>query len=246
MNDIVTFKYWKPFLEEGAEKNDSSIKVIYGVPTGGSLLLTENISQTENVLIYGATGSGKSNFLHTFIKGNMLTTSSRDMSLVLVDAKRVELSCYKDSEYLYCPIVKNEEDFLKTINNILIEAHKREELLKGNDFSLIGNLPRIIMIIDEYADLINEEINEAMSTLLKVGHRVGIHVILATQRVNKLISKINLVDKFKTVICLANCDDKLTRKLFGVIYKLDGFGDSLIRYQGKIIRCQELYMTFND
>ncbi len=245
MKEIFTLKYWEPFLKESVIKDKSLVNVIYGVPSGESSLLMESISQAENVLVYGTTGSGKSVFLHTFIKSNMLTASPNDMRLVLVDSKRVEFCCYKNSEYLYWPPIEKEEDLLKVINNLLVECHKRESLLKGNDFTISHDLPRIIMVIDEYADIQNEIIDVALSKLLNVGYKFGIHVVLASQRAINLISKINLTNDFKTIVALTNFDDKLTRKLIGEYIELNGRGDSILLHDGKIVRCQGLYTPYN-
>ncbi len=239
MSEVHHLTHWLPSLKMDAE---NEAKVIYGIPKGQKSLLMEDMSQAGNVLIYGSSGSGKSIFLHTFILSNSLNVPSDSIRLILVDPKQVEFFQYKDSGLLLCPIIENKEQFLKEIRNLLKECKRREKLLSDGDGSLYSSrkLPFIVMAIDEYAAFEDQRIDKVLQDVLKSGPKVGVHVLLATQRVDILANKMNLLENFETIVCQRNSNEKITKKLFGEVQKLDEHGDSLILHNGKIDRCQGL------
>lgn len=249
MLDTLTLKFWEPFFRTVKINNDCPAKVVYGCPEGKTSIIYDDISKAENVLVYGRTGSGKSVFLHTFIKGVSMFNTVEDVKLVLVDSKRVEFNQYNNSELLLCPIINNGDELLAKTKELINECNKRKETIGDNDFEATRkknnqHLPYILLVIDEYAVIANKELNNALLELMKDGFKYGIHVVLSTQRISSWVADIDFFKSFKTIICQANYDEKETRKLIGDYVELKGSGDSLVLRDGGLTRTQGLYISY--
>ena len=107
MGDIFTLKFWEPFLRVVRIDDYCPVRVLYGIPKDGSPMIHDYIFDAENILVFGTTGSGKTTFLNTFIRGVSHISTVDDVRFVLVDSKRVDFNQYKDSELLLCPIINN-------------------------------------------------------------------------------------------------------------------------------------------
>lgn len=174
-----------------------------------------------------------------------------DVRFVLVDSKMVEFSQYKKSELLLCPIINNGDELLIKINEFIDERNKRKELIGDNDFETSRkqnkqNFPYILLVIDEYADIVNKELNKALLELMKDGFKYGIHVILSTQRISERVVDIEFFQSFKTIISQANYEEKETRKLIGDYAELISSGDFLVLRDGELTRTHGLYTSYND
>ena len=251
MLDILTLKFWEPFFRVVKINDGCPVKVVYGCPEGKTSIIHDDISKAENVLVYGTTGSGKSVFLHVFIKGASMLNTVEDVRLVLVDSKRFEFNQYMNSELLICPIINNSDELLAKTKELINECHKRKETIENNDFETSRRqnnwyFPYILLVIDEYADIANKELNNALLELMKDGFKYGIHVILSTQRISGWVADIDFFKSFKTIICQANYDEKETRALIGDYAELNGSGDSLVLRDGETIRTQGLYTSYNE
>ena len=234
MEPKYTLEYWDSFYKE----HQNNIEVVYGLPEGEDALIFDDIDKAENVIISGTAGSGKSVFLHTFIKGAMKYHTPDDIKFVLVDPKHIEFWQYRDSEFLYCPIIKEREEFLDVVGSLLQELENRKQ---NNTKS-----PRIALVVDEYCDLVfdhMEEVESSLSKLLKNGHRYGIHIFIALQRINfeDIVSK-KMINLFRTRICQLNYDKEESIFLVGkYLEDLKGQGDSLVLKGNELVRVQGLY-----
>lgn len=251
MLDTLTLKFWEPFFKAVKINNDCPVKVVYGCPEGKTSIIHDDISKAENVLVYGMTGSGKSVFLHTFIKGVSMFNTVEDVKLVLVDPKRVEFNQYKNSELLLCPIINNGDELLAKTKELINECNKRKETIRDNNFEATRkknnqHFPYILLVIDEYAVIANKELNNGLLELMKDGFKYGIHVVLSTQRISSWVADIDFFKSFKTIICQANYDEKETRKLIVDYVELKGSGDSLVLRDGELTRTQCLYTSYNE
>ncbi len=246
-----TLKFWEPFFREVKMRDGCPIKVVYGCPEGKTDIIHDDISKAENVLVYGTTGSGKSVFLSVFIKGASMFNTAEDVRLVLVDSKKVEFSQYKNGELLLCPIIDNGDELLIKINELIDERNKRKELIGDSDFETSRrqnnqHFPYILLVIDEYADVANKELNKALLELMRDGFKYGIHVVLSTQRISGCAADVGFFKSFKTIVCQSNYDKKETRALIGNYVELNGGGDSLVLRDGELTRTQGLYTSYNE
>lgn len=151
-----------------------------------------DLDPLPHLLVAGATGSGKSVLINGLIISLLSTNSPDDVKLILVDPKRVELTLYNGIPHLLTPVIT---DTVKTINAlrwVVSEMDRRFSVLSNAGKRNIsayrrdgGDMPYIVLIIDELADLMAVAANEvegAIVRLAQMARAVGIHLVLATQR----------------------------------------------------------------
>lgn len=240
-------------------------RVITGEP------LYANLAAMPHLLIAGTTGSGKSMFIHAIINALLFKNTPETLNLILVDPKRVELVRYETLPHLTMEPVL---DIKKTVlvmqwliremesRYILFQEHKVRDLQSYNRLQLQRRaeiLPRIVLIIDEMADLMLSQGNviEAMIVrLTQMARATGIHLILATQRpsvdvVTGLI-KANIPNR----ICFKVASQIDSRTVLDAIgaEKLIGAGDMLFmnygfpapkRLQAPLLTENEIHNTVN-
>jgi S-DNA-T family DNA segregation ATPase FtsK/SpoIIIE len=161
---------------------------VSGEPTFG------NIEKMPHLLIAGATGSGKSIFVHSIIISLLYKNSPQTMKLVLIDPKRVELSIYEGIPHLVSPVVTENKKAAGVFRWALTEMDKRYDTLQQagcrdirsyNSSHAKETLPYIVIIVDELADLMasfGREVEGSIVRLTQMARAVGIHLILSTQR----------------------------------------------------------------
>lgn len=185
--------------------NKTSLPIALGKSILGENIITD-LSGTPHLLIAGATGSGKSVCVNAILCSLLCRLSPQEMRLLLIDPKMVELAVYNGTPHLLSPVITEPKKaanslrwvigemesryqllrHLKVRNihsyNALIEKKKKEKKLKEND---PGKMPFIVLVIDEFADLMmvaRKEVEDSVSRLAAMSRAVGIHLILATQR----------------------------------------------------------------
>ncbi len=169
-----------------------------------------DLAKAPHILVAGATGQGKSVGLNAMIASLLYKKHPSQLKLVMVDPKRVELSMYSDLEKYYLAkvpdadraIITDVDKVINTLNSLCTEMDNRYKLLEGicknikeyNAKYLAGQLnpnnghkflPYIVVIIDEFADLImtaGKEVEKPICRIAQLARAVGIHMIIATQR----------------------------------------------------------------
>ncbi len=173
--------------------------------------LVVDLAKMPHLLIAGATGQGKSVGINTIIMSLLYKQHPAEVKLVLVDPKKVELSLYSRLENHFLTLMPGQEEsiitenkkVINTLNSLVIEMDERYKLLKAagvrniveynqkfSERRLNPNdghkfLPYIVMIIDEFADLImtaGKEIELPIARIAQLARAVGMHLIIATQR----------------------------------------------------------------
>lgn len=160
--------------------------------------LVADLTKMPHLLIAGATGSGKSVCINTIIMSLIMRSTPEDLRLILIDPKRVELAGYNELPHLIGQVVTDPDNALETMYWAVKEMERRYELLQEAKVrDIIGynekcsqekdleKLPYIVIIVDEFADLImtsGKEIELPITRLAQMARAVGIHLILATQR----------------------------------------------------------------
>lgn len=153
-----------------------------------------------HVLVAGATGAGKSAFLNALIAG-LLTCATPDvLRLLLIDPKRVELALYADIPHLLAPVVTDPAEAVAALERALAEMDRRLRLFArhgvrhlegyaalraGGQTPELEPLPRIVIVIDELADLMQaagDAVERAICRLAQLARATGIHLVVATQR----------------------------------------------------------------
>lgn len=203
-NKIADVIYMRDiFLSNEMHKSDALLSVALGKDIAGRPIVTD-LAKMPHLLIAGATGSGKSVCINTIICSLLLRCSPEEVRLVMIDPKRIELSGYEDIPHLIQNVVTDPEDAMNALNWAVYEMERRYELLqeaKVRDITTYNQkisdqpfddeihenykLPYIVLIVDEFADLImtaGREIELPIARLAQMARAVGIHIILATQR----------------------------------------------------------------
>lgn len=228
-----------------------------------------DLSTMPHLLMAGATGQGKSVGLNAILVSLLYKKHPSQLKLVLVDPKKVELSLYRIIERHFLaklpgeeePIITDTKKVVYTLNALCIEMDNRYDLLKEagtrnireyNDKFIKRKLnpqkghqylPFIVLVIDEFADLImtaGKEIEMPIARLAQLARAVGIHLIIATQRpsVNIITGTIKANFPARIAFKVSSKIDSRTILDTGGAEQLIGKGDMLVSYNGEITRLQ--------
>ena len=250
------------------QKNSMELPIALGKTISNETFVAD-LSKMPHLLMAGATGQGKSVGLNAVLASLLYKKHPAEIKFVLVDPKKVELTLYNKIERHYLAKLPDTEDaiitdtkqVINTLNSLTIEMDNRYDLLKAAFVRNIKEynekfklrklnpenghqyLPYIVLVIDEFADLImtaGKEIEAPIARLAQLARAVGIHLIIATQR-----PSVNVI----TGIIKANFP---TRVAFRVTSKIDsrtildsqgadqliGKGDMLISTGSTLTRLQ--------
>jgi len=228
-----------------------------------------DLSNMPHLLIGGATGQGKSIGLNSMLISLLFKKHPSQLKLVLIDPQKLELGLYRVIEKHFLAklpgeeesIISNPKRVVYTLNALCIEMDNRSDLLieagcrnireynekfsarklnpeKGHQY-----LPFIVLVIDEFADLImtaGKEVEMPIDRLARLGSKVGIHLIIATQRplVNIITGTIKANFPTKIAFKVFSKKDSTTILDAGGAEQLVGNGDMLLSYNGEITRLQ--------
>lgn len=186
--------YFKETIEQLSEKME--IPVVFGEDTYGETIIRDLIKM-PHLLVAGQTGSGKSVFLNSLISTVLATKKPQDVQLLLVDPKGNEFMSYDDVPHLLQPTATSLDDARELLEYAIEEMGARFELLKDykcrklSDYNEKSNdkLPYIVLVVDEFADLMlagtpkeRKEIEDMIVRVAQKARAVGIHLVLATQK----------------------------------------------------------------
>ena len=232
-----------------------------------------DLATMPHLLMAGATGQGKSVGINAVLVSLLYRKHPSQLKFVLVDPKKVELSLYKTIDRHFLAKLPGEEDAIitdtkkvvNTLNALCIEMDNRYDLLKEagcrnikeyNDKFISRKLnpekghqflPFIVLVIDEFADLImtaGKEIEMPIGRLAQLARAVGIHLIIATQRpsVNIITGTIKANFPARVAFKVSSKIDSRTILDAGGAEQLIGRGDMLVSYNGEITRLQCVFV----
>src|SRR6266481_623702 len=183
----------------------SNLTLAMGKDINGRIV-TADLASMPHMLIAGSTGSGKSVALNAMIMSILYKSAPRQVRMILVHPKRLELGIYEVVPHLYVPIVTEPKLAANALRNAVREMERRLKVLAAKGvrnleqynklfesdtpslFEEEGDdkpLPQIVIIIDELADLMmldQSNVEESITRLAQMARAVGIHLVLATQR----------------------------------------------------------------
>jgi S-DNA-T family DNA segregation ATPase FtsK/SpoIIIE len=228
-----------------------------------------DLAAMPHLLMAGATGQGKSVGLNAILVSLLYKKHPSQLKLVLVDPKKVELSIYRTIEKHFLAKLPGEEEaiitdtkkVIHTLNALCIEMDNRYDLLKEANARNIKEynekfikrrlnpqkghqyLPFIVLVVDEFADLImtaGKEVEMPIARLAQLARAVGIHLIIATQRpsVNIITGTIKANFPARIGFKVSSKIDSRTILDAGGADQLIGKGDMLVSYNGEITRLQ--------
>ena len=248
--------------------NESRLSFCVGRDIGGKVVVTD-IAKMPHLLIAGATGSGKSVCINTIIMSILYKADPKDVKLIMIDPKVVELSVYNGIPHLMIPVVTDPKKAAGALHwavaemtdryNKFAEAGVRD--LKGYNAKVESiesvpgedkpqKLPQIVIIVDELADLMmvaSNDVEEAICRLAQLARACGIHLIIATQRpsVNVITGLIKANMPSRIAFAVTSGVDSRTILDMNGAEKLLGKGDMLFNPQGvpKPIRIQGAFVS---
>lgn len=255
----------KPFV-------DDKSKLLVGI--GRDLNNKEvvlNIDKMPHLLVAGATGSGKSVCINSMIVSLLLRTTPSEVKMILIDPKKVEMLPYANMPHLLCPVVTDPKKASVALKKVVVEMDRRYDEFANNGARNIdgynrikrnngeAELPNIVVIIDELADLMlvaSKEVEESIQRITQLARAAGIYLIVATQRpsvdVITGIIKANIPSRIafsvssqvdsKTIIDRGGAEGLLGRG--DMLMDISGTG-TLNRVQGVFVSDEEIFNVVN-
>ncbi|NCN51186.1 MAG: DNA translocase FtsK [Candidatus Pacebacteria bacterium] len=187
----VTLK--KMLGSKAMKKHPSKLATALGINVAGQPVIMD-IAKMPHILIAGATGSGKSVAVNTFITSILYRSSPSEVKFILVDPKRVELTGYNDIPHLLTPVIVEPKKVVSALKWATDEMDRRYKQLAEvgvrnitgfNELAGYAAMPNIVIVIDELADIMlfaPGEVEESITRIAQMARAVGIHLVLATQR----------------------------------------------------------------
>jgi S-DNA-T family DNA segregation ATPase FtsK/SpoIIIE len=261
----------RTLLDSDKFKNSTfALPIAIGKTIDNELFIVD-LAAMPHLLMAGATGQGKSVGLNAILVSLLYKKHPSQLKFVLVDPKKVELSIYKTIERHFLAklpgddsddaIITDTKKVVHTLNALCIEMDNRYDLLKeagcrnireynekfaarklnpekGHQF-----LPFIVLVVDEFADLImtaGKEVEMPIARLAQLARAIGIHLIIATQRpsVNIITGTIKANFPARIAFKVSSKIDSRTILDAGGAEQLIGKGDMLISYNGELVRLQ--------
>ena len=265
-NIMVSFRD----LLESKEFKESPSRITFAVgkDISGQTKIAD-IAKMPHMLIAGATGSGKSVCINTIIMSILYKADPKDVKLIMIDPKVVELSVYNGIPHLMIPVVTDPKKAAGALHWAVAEMTERY-----NRFAEIGvrdisgynarvdsievpegqerpkKMPQIVIIVDELADLMmvaSNDVEEAICRLAQLARACGIHLVIATQRpsVNVITGLIKANMPSRIAFAVTSGVDSRTILDMNGAEKLLGKGDMLFNPQGvpKPIRVQGAFVS---
>lgn len=268
-------------LQESYQLSSKKAKIplLLGKAVNGEEIIAD-LTKTPHLLIAGATGSGKSVCINTLVMSILMNSYPDEVKFIMVDPKKVELSAYSQLPHMLAPVITEADEARSALLYLVREMEKRYEIFrhlgvrniesfntrtpnkereaaleKETALLIPPQLPYIVLIIDEFADLIlssTNDIETPIARIAQMARATGIHMILATQRPSrevitglikanfpsrisfKVASRVNsqiIIDENGAEALLGNGD-----MLF-----LPPGSSNLIRAQGAFIRDEDIH-----
>lgn len=264
--DIVSMK--SVMASEKFQNSDMDLPIGLGKTISNEVFVTD-LAKMPHLLMAGATGQGKSVGLNAILVSLLYKKHPAQVKFVLVDPKKVELTLFKTIERHFLAKLPGEEDAIitdtkkvvATLNSLCVEMDQRYELLKDAQVRNIREyntkfiarklnpnnghryLPFIVLVVDEFADLImtaGKEVETPIARLAQLARAIGIHLIIATQRpsVNIITGTIKANFPARLAFRVTSKIDSRTILDTGGADQLIGRGDMLLSTGSDLVRIQ--------
>ena len=235
------------------------IPICIGKDISGNIEVID-LSKTPHLLVAGTTGSGKSVFINTLLASILYKFSPKQLKLILIDPKMLELSVYNDIAHLLTPVVTEPKKAIIALKWVCKEMERRYSLmneegtrsLEGYNQKASEALPYIVVFIDEMADLMmtaGKEVEHYVQRLAQMARACGIHLVMATQRPSVDIITGSIKANFPSRISFQVASKYDSRTVLGEIgaEQLLGNGDMLMsKNGGNLIRYQSAFISDNE
>ena len=256
---IVSMK--SMLMSQEMKNHPSKLAVALGEDVSGKPVIAD-VAKWPHILIAGSTGSGKSFLLHSLISSILYRATPKEVSFIMIDPKRVEFTQYNDIPHLQTPVIVDPD---KTVNAFKWAVEEMERRYKIFEQTRVRNLadynaredtddmPYVVMIVDELADLMAFAGNEMEMLITRIAQKAratGIFMILATQRPSVDVITGLIKANIPARIALAVASGTDSRVILDTVgaEKLLGKGDMfyLPSDAGKPRRVQGVYLSDDE
>lgn len=192
-NNRVNVHFKSLLTSESMKGLDSKLGIVLGKDVGGKSYVYD-ISRMPHLLVAGATGSGKSVFLHSLLFSILYRATPQETKFVLVDPKRVEFTHYADIPHLLTPVVTDIDKSPSVFKWAVMEMERRYKLFESararnidlyNEKSGFQALPYIVIVVDELGEIMVADpsgVEKSIIRLAQLARATGIHLVLSVQR----------------------------------------------------------------
>lgn len=243
-------------------KEKSGLKIALGRDVSGKSIVAD-LAKMPHLLIAGATGSGKSVGLNSFLISFLYNNSPKELKFIMIDPKQVELSTYNGLPHLLTPVITDPEKAATALRWAVAEMNRRYKVCAeaghrniadyNADRKTAEKMPKIVIVIDELADLMmqaQKEVEASICRIAQMARAVGMHLIVATQRpsVDVITGLIKANIPARIAFTVASGVDSRTILDTNGAEDLLGQGDMLYLSgtMGKPIRVQGIYVSSKE
>ena len=244
------------------QNNDYELPIAAGMDIMGKPFVFD-LASTPHLLVAGTTGSGKSTFLNDLILSLLYVKTPSEVQFLMVDPKRVELGGYNGIRHLMMPVVTSAKQAIFTMNAAKSEMERRyrsfsavnvRDLDSYNEKQIgVEKLPRIIVIVDEYADMIADapkDLEKIIGSIAKMGRAAGIHLVLSTQQPGKGVITPSIKANLPCRASFTVVDKRESKAIIDRTgaEKLLGYGDMLYSASDASmpVHAQAAYVSFEE
>ncbi|MEN2766390.1 FtsK/SpoIIIE family DNA translocase [Ornithinibacillus xuwenensis] len=250
-NKEIAMVSLREVLDSTGGNQTSKLLVALGKDISGDAVLAE-LNRMPHMLIAGATGSGKSVCVNGIITTILMRAKPHEVKMMMIDPKKVELNVYNGIPHLLAPVVTDPKKASRALKKVVAEMERRYELFSDTGTRNIEgyneyvrkynktvdevekqpNLPYIVVIVDELADLMmvaSSDVEDSITRLAQMARAAGIHLIIATQRpsVDVITGVIKANIPSRIAFSVSSSTDSRTILDSGGAEKLLGRGDML-------------------
>ncbi|GGA62584.1 FtsK/SpoIIIE family DNA translocase [Ornithinibacillus halotolerans] len=271
-NQEIAMVSLREVLDATTSNQTSKLLVALGKDISGDAILAE-LNKMPHLLIAGATGSGKSVCVNGIITTILMRAKPHEVKMMMIDPKKVELNVYNGIPHLLAPVVTDPKKASRALKKVVAEMERRYELFSDTGTRNIEgynefirkinhsreesehqpNLPYIVVIVDELADLMmvaSSDVEDSITRLAQMARAAGIHLIIATQRpsVDVITGVIKANIPSRIAFSVSSSTDSRTILDSGGAEKLLGRGDMLFLPVGssKPVRVQGAFLSDDE
>ncbi|WP_072887057.1 FtsK/SpoIIIE family DNA translocase [Ornithinibacillus halophilus] len=268
-NKEVAMVSLREVLDNTLSNQTSKLLFALGRDISGDAVVSE-LNKMPHLLIAGATGSGKSVCVNGIITSILMRAKPHEVKMMMIDPKKVELNVYNGIPHLLAPVVTDPKKASQALKKVVAEMERRYELFSDTGTRNIEgyneyvrkynqtveesetqpNLPYIVVLVDELADLMmvaSNDVEDSITRLAQMARAAGIHLIIATQRpsVDVITGVIKANIPSRIAFSVSSTTDSRTILDSGGAEKLLGRGDMLFMPVGtsKPTRVQGAFLS---
>lgn len=221
--------YLQPLIESKAftKQSSSGLAVVLGKDTRGEPVVFD-LSESSHVFIHGRAGWESTVAIHEMLLSMLFRHTPENLRLIIIDTRIVEYVYFEGIPHLCQPLSDGLEEAMRSLSWAVSEIERREKLMRRlgvgslsslneqlirscrreasreNRLNISQPLPNIVIVIDDFGDLVllyDKKVKDLLSRIMKAGAAVGVHVILATQRMNEDVIPFSMKSYCRTILC---------------------------------------------